>query len=73
MLALTISSSTMQSPPIPNVITEATESGSSNISSLLIDNLTNMFQFLSITVVAENNSKYCSLLFLQIAFDSIET
>ena len=35
MLAFTINSSRIQSPPIPNVITEATESGSSNISSLV--------------------------------------
>ena len=65
MLALTISPSRMQSPSIPNVITEATESGSSNISSLFIDSLTIMFLFLSSTVVAENNSRYCSSLDLQ--------
>ena len=42
MLASTISSSRIQSPSIPNVITEAIESGSSNISSLFIDNMTDI-------------------------------
>ena len=54
VLALTISSSRMQSPSIPNVITEATESGSSNNSSPFVDRLTDMLIFVSglITVLA---------------------
>ena len=56
MLALTISSSRMQSPSIPNVITEATDSGSSNMSSLFIDRLTDIMN--DILVEAVNSSRY---------------
>ena len=61
MLALNISSSRMQSPSIPNVITEATDSGSSNMSSLFIDKLTDITDDLSTTVAVVavvNNSRY---------------
>ena len=61
MLALNISSSRMQSPSIPDVITEATDSGSSNMSSLFIDKLTDIIGDLSTTVavvVVVNNSRY---------------
>ena len=61
MLALNISSSRMQSPSIPNVITEATDSGSSNMSLLFIDKWTDITDDLSATVavvVVVNNSRY---------------
>ena len=61
MLALSVSSSRIQSSSIPNVITEATESGSSNMSSLFIDKLTGIIGDLSTlvaVVVVVNNSRY---------------
>ena len=60
MLALTISSSRMQSPSIPNVITEATRSGSSNNSSLFVDKLTDVVDDDRFTITSEavNSSRY---------------
>ena len=60
MLALTISSSRIQSPSIPNVITEATESGSSNISSLFVDRFTDIVNDDGSTITSEavNSSRY---------------
>ena len=61
MLALNISSSRMHSPSIPNVITEATDSGSSNMSSLFIDKLTDITDdplMIVAVVVVMNNSRY---------------
>ena len=57
ILALTISSSRMQSPSIPNVITEAIESGSSNVSSLFIDRLYDIIDKLDDLFTNVNNSR----------------
>ena len=56
MLALNVSTSRMQSPSIPNVITEATDSGSSNMSLLFIDKWTGNVGDVAVVVV--NNSRY---------------
>ena len=61
MLALNISSSRMQSPSIPNVITEVTDSSSSNMSLLFIDKWTDNTDdplMIIAVVVAVNNSRY---------------
>ena len=56
ILALIISSSRIQSPPKPNVITEAIKSGSSNISSLFIDRLSDEIDELDDLLSTTNNS-----------------
>ena len=53
ILALIISSSSMQSPPIPKVITEAIEIGSNRTMSLFIDRVDDVSE----TVATKNSSK----------------
>ena len=61
MLALNISSSRMQSSSIPNVITEATESGSSNMTSLFVDKWTDITDdpLMIVAVVFVMNNSSC--------------
>jgi len=55
ILALIISSSRIQSPSIPNVITEAIKSGSSNKSLLFTDRLNDILDELDDLLSIVNN------------------